>query len=191
MTTQGLAILLILVAWPSAGFADECGAAVDHRDGAAVLYAGGDLAGAFGQMQMALAACPQEPFYAFMLGNAAYRAGRFEQAAAAYAAFVKQRPTDFEGHLSLGFALHRLGDAIGAVHHWAEAVRLDPASPLARAAVAVGLVETGDLDNAAIQAAQATRLSDSSVDFHGFAIDIRWSANMQHVFDHMNTMTTP
>src|SRR5262245_57382258 len=125
MMRQLLAIsgLLVVLAKPNVGFAHSCDDAVHDRDKAAGLYARGDLSGATRQIEAAIVRCPEEPFYLFMLGNAALRAGNFERAATVYTQFVARRPDDFEGQLSLGFAVRRGGDSMNAVHHWVNALR--------------------------------------------------------------------
>jgi tetratricopeptide (TPR) repeat protein len=148
--------------------------AIAHRDQATSFYKHGNLASAITELTAAIRACPTEPFHRFMLGNALYRAGRLKESATSYAAFLDDRPYHMEGHMSLGFTLFELGDKTGALHHWTVAERIEPESPFARAALAVGLYATGDPENAAIQYDRAKTLDSRYGDSVALAIDIRW-----------------
>jgi len=174
---SGVTLLLLAPALFAA--VPECG--ISQRSRAAGLYERGDLAGATAQLEAALAICPEDTFLSFMLGNARFRAGAFDAAAAAYREFLRHRPTDFEGRMSLGFTLRRLGDKRGAIEQWNRALAANPGSSFAHAALAVGLAETGDADNAVSQMIEAVRLDPRYADPGKLSLDIRWTPDATQI----------
>jgi tetratricopeptide (TPR) repeat protein len=125
--------------------------------------------------------CPEDTFLSFMLANARFRAGEFDASAAAYRNFLRHRPSDFEGRMSLGFTLRRLGDQRGAIEQWNQALVSNPGSPFAHAALAVGLAETGDIDNAISQMIEAVRSDSRYADAGRLSLDIRWTPDVTQV----------
>ncbi len=67
----------------------------------------------------------------FNLGNAYYRLGRNEEAAAAYRRGLEYRPEHPSGHQNLALALLELGEYAEAERHCRRALELDPSSPRA------------------------------------------------------------
>lgn len=164
-----------LMAWVAAGAADNaCEKAKLVRDQAVQRYTHGDLPSAIVQLQATIRSCPSEPFYEFMLANALYRAGKLQESAAHYQTFLAARPEHLEGRLSLGFTLFELGEGKRAVEQWRAAVRLDPKSPFAHAALAVGLYAAGDAGESTAESARASDLDPRYGDPDALAIDIRW-----------------
>jgi tetratricopeptide (TPR) repeat protein len=161
------------------GAVPQCG--ISQRSRAAAFYERGDLPGATAQLEAGLATCPEDTFLSFMLGNARFRAGSFDAAASAYRSFLRDRRADFEGRMSLGFTLHRLGDKRGAIEQWNQALVANPDSPFAHAALAVGLAETGDTDNAISQVIEAVRLDPRYADPSQLSLDIRWTPDVTQV----------
>jgi tetratricopeptide (TPR) repeat protein len=161
--------------------APVCESGRDLRLAATAAYANHDLAQAIAKLRVAIQACPEEPFYRFMLGNALYRAGALADAAASYEAFLEQRSGDIEAHISLGFAAYELGDHSKAVREWTAAVRLEPESPLAHAALAAGLFAAGDEQNAAVQCRLAQTLDPRYSRPEELAVDIRWKPQVREV----------
>jgi tetratricopeptide (TPR) repeat protein len=144
-----------------------------YRERAAAFYRQGDLAATIAQLQEAVLSC-RGSFYKFMLGNALYRAGKLSESSRAYEAFLESRPNHFEARMCLGFAAFELGDKSKAIDQWTRAARLEPQSPFARAALAVGLYSIQDLDNAGVQYEQAMALDARYAQPEALATDIRW-----------------
>ncbi len=164
-----------LMAWVAAAAGDSaCEKARLVRYQAVQSYTHGDLAAAIAGLQTAMHSCPSEPFYQFMLANALYRAGRLQESAAHYQTFLARRPDHLEARMSLGFTLFELGEWTRAVEQWHAAVRRDPKSPFAHAALAVGLYAGGDAEEAAAESARARELDPRYGDPDALAIDIRW-----------------
>jgi tetratricopeptide (TPR) repeat protein len=165
-----------------------CKSGVTYRKSAAALYARGDLASAISKLRESIQFCPEEPFLSFMLGNALYRAGLFDESAEAYQAFLVTRTNHFEAHMSLGFTLFELGDKGKALHQWIIAADIEPESPFARAALAVGLYSSGDLEGAAIQYHRAVILDPRYAQSEALAIDIRWKPPVRAVLNEVKEL---
>jgi tetratricopeptide (TPR) repeat protein len=159
-----------------AGDLGACESARDYRYQATASYRRGDLSLTVNELRQAIALCPAEPFYKFMLANALYRAGYLQQSAGAYESYLQSQPSHFEAHMCLGFVSFELGDLKKSVEHWTAAVRLQPESPFAHAALAAGLYSIQDVDNARIQYQVATAIDARYAAPEELAIDVRWKA---------------
>ena len=101
---------------------------------AVFLEASGDLAGAEGALQAALAEAPSLPQISKNLGDICYRLGRFDDAWDAYQRAVRLHPNLGDDlHFKLGNLALKRGDPDAARGHWGRAVELNPRHQLARA----------------------------------------------------------
>ena len=91
-----------------------------------VLFRQREWSGAIHHYGEAARLRPQHPDTYLGLGYACYRAGRVDEAVAAWRATVRQSPSDALPHLSLAVGLHALGQKVEALHHLAWAQELDP-----------------------------------------------------------------
>lgn len=166
---------------PSAVAGDACNivAARSHRGRATDSYSRGNLTGAVQELRIAIAVCPSEPLSRFMLANALYRIKRINEAASFYQSVVDRQSGNFEALMSLGFSRFELGDRDAAVEAWLTAMRLETDSPFARAALAVGLLATGDTDNALAQYEHAIGLDQSYGNIDVLAVDVRWKPEVR------------
>ena len=162
--------------WASAADTVACDMArmMHHREKATSEYKAGHLPLATTELRKAVASCRDDAFSHFMLGNALYRENSLSDAKASYQAVTKRQPGDFETRMSLGFTLFELGEKTAAVEEWLFAMRLDTTSPFARAALAIGLLATGDVGNALMQYEQAITIDQRYADPKALSIDIRW-----------------
>jgi len=147
-----------------------------HRELATSHYKAGNLTLATKELQKTVALCQEDAFSHFMLANALYRENRLLEAKVSYQTVAKHRPGDLETRMSLGFTLFELGETTAATEEWLFAMRLDTTSAFARAALAVVLMATGDIDNALMQYEQAVTLDKRYADRKALSIDIRWKA---------------
>ena len=160
--------------FPAAADVTPCENAVVARDLATSSYRQGDFGSATRGLRQAIALCPSEPFYEFMLGNALYRAGELKESARHYEKFLAARPNHLEARMSLGFTWFEIGERKRALDEWRAAATIDPQSGFARAALAVGLYATGDRDNAALNCELAMKLDFRYGKPDALGVDIRW-----------------
>lgn len=153
--------------------------------GVTASYEAGNLDAAIVQLQRLLERAPDDAQLHFMLGNALYRRGAFQQAADAYARALTLRPLDAETHVSRGFALYELGDCPQAVRDWTHAAIAYPDEPLARAALAVGLYCVGEFERASKEYRAAIALDPRYSTSHALRVDIRWKDNTVVVLDRL------
>jgi tetratricopeptide (TPR) repeat protein len=97
------------------------------------------------------------------LGDAAWRSGRYAEAAAHFREAVRINPGFFVGWANLGQALASLGDP-GAPAAFAEAIRLEPAFVPARAGLGVFELARGNLPAAEREFLETLRLDPAHVD---------------------------
>ncbi len=81
-------------------------------------------------------------------GQAAYRAGRFEEAASEFRGAIEIKPDSVSGHINLGSALGRLGDADGAIEEYRKAIAIAPANATALYNLGALLRQRGELAEA-------------------------------------------
>ena len=82
------------------------------------------------------------------MGRALYRAHHFGEARDYFARATSVRPDSADAAASLGFALHRLGDDVGAARQIRRALRLDPDAFEARVYLGHLLYDRGDWEGA-------------------------------------------
>jgi len=82
------------------------------------------------------------------LGVALGAMGKWEEARQAFAAALKNNPSDPEIHYNFGVALKYHGDWRGAVQEFTSAIELRPGHPQARCSLAEGLFQIGENDRA-------------------------------------------
>jgi Flp pilus assembly protein TadD len=82
------------------------------------------------------------------MGRALYREQLFTEAKDVFAKVVAVRPDNGEGVAALGYALHRLGEDVGASRHLRRALRLDPDLYEARVYLGHLLFDRGDWEAA-------------------------------------------
>jgi tetratricopeptide (TPR) repeat protein len=81
-------------------------------------------------------------------GQAAYRAGRFEEAAAEFRGAIEIKPSAVSGHINLGSTLGHLGDTDGAIAEYRTAIELAPANSTALYNLGALLRQRGELADA-------------------------------------------
>ncbi len=81
-------------------------------------------------------------------GQAAYRAGRFEEAAEEFRGAIEIKPTGVAGHINLGSTLGQLGDTDGAIAEYRKAIELAPANATALYNLGALLRQRGELGEA-------------------------------------------
>ena len=111
------------------------------------------------QAQAVLAVAPNNAETRFLLANALFQQQRYEEAAAHYREYLTAQPNDVNALINGGVAMiatGRLDDAIGLFRH---AVDVDPRSATTRQVLALGLLDRGDFEGAAVQARQGLALS--------------------------------
>ncbi len=82
------------------------------------------------------------------MGKALYREGLFPDSRDVFSKLVAVHPGSAEGVSSLGYALHRLGDEVGASRHLRRALKLDPDLHEARVYLGHLLYDRGDWEAA-------------------------------------------
>jgi len=105
------------------------------------------------QLDAAVAAHIQDPYdpdARALLGQAAYNADRFEEAARQYAFIVEHHPEDPDARLHLAAAEMRRGNHTHEIRQLEAALRRSPEDIAARAALAVALTRLERLDEAAV-----------------------------------------
>lgn len=81
-------------------------------------------------------------------GQAAYRAGRFDEAAKEFRGAVEIKPTSVAGHINLGSTLGQMGDSEGAIAEYRKAIELAPANATALYNLGALLRQRGELGEA-------------------------------------------
>lgn len=139
-------------AWLAGGEAKKARAALDaalaggslvglalgeaHLDRARALVAGGDLAGARGDLDKALGNAADDPLAWLLSATLARRASDLARAKTDIAQALTLGSDDPAVHLEAGNIAAAAGDAAGAQAAWRTAARLRPDSPSAQAALA-------------------------------------------------------
>jgi Flp pilus assembly protein TadD len=82
------------------------------------------------------------------MGRALYREGLFSEAKEVFSKVVAVRPDNGDGVAALAYALHRLGDEVGASRHLRRALKLDPDLHDARVYLGHLLYDRGDWEAA-------------------------------------------
>lgn len=152
-----------------------------HIERSINYYTRGDLPSAIAELHAAQQLAPTDAQVNFMLGNALYRYGDVAGAAEAYGKTVVVQPNHFEAHMSRGFAFFEAGKVDQAVGEWATAKRLELREPFARAALAVGLYASGQVEEARLQYAEAVALNSRYRDPDNLRLDIRWKPRVLNI----------
>jgi hypothetical protein len=106
--------------------------------------ADGDTEGARAALRRAAARFPEDGTDLGMLGQACYRAGLYDEAAAAYGKLVDDNPTEVSARVNLGLAWLKGGNQAEAVKQFSIALDLDPEHRRAMGYLGLALLETGD-----------------------------------------------
>jgi tetratricopeptide (TPR) repeat protein len=99
-------------------------------------------------------------------GRVAFRAGRYQDAAAEFMAAVDANPQSVEGHTNLAAALAQLGESAAAIEELNEVLRIDPQRPAARFNLGSLLLAAGKHEEAAAQLAEVVRLEPENPEAH-------------------------
>lgn len=101
---------------------------------------------------------------AFILrGRLAFRAGRYDEAAAAFRQAVEARPDSVPARVNLGTALGQLGDRVGAIHQFRQALEVDPDNPTAHFNLGALLAAEGALEPAIVELGRAVELAPADL----------------------------
>ena len=131
----------------SAGTGDEI-ASIDeefqhHFAVASERLASGDTEGAREPLRRAAARLPEDATALGLLGQACYRAGLFDEAAAAYGRLVDENPAEVSARVNLGLAWLKGGKLADAVKQFGIALDLDPDHRRAMGYLGLALLESG------------------------------------------------
>lgn len=102
-----------------------------HLEEGKSLYKAGDYSGAYQSFQKAQALAPEPSQLDAYLAQAAYRAGKFDEAVSAYQR-ARNNNTDTWSSYNHGNAQFRNNDIKGAIESYKEALRKDPNNDMAR-----------------------------------------------------------
>jgi hypothetical protein len=115
-----------------------------HLSRGSDLLVRGDLAEAIHSLQRAAQLRPKDVKVAGLLGQACYRGGRYEEAAAAYARLVDQTPTEVAARVNLGLANLKAGRLDEAVKQFTIVLDLKPDHKKAMGYLGLARLESGD-----------------------------------------------
>ena len=115
-----------------------------HLAVASDRLATGDAEGAQEPLRRASARLPEDGTSLGLLGQACYRAGLFDEAAAAYARLVNENPDEVSARVNLGLAWLKGGKQPEAVKQFSTALELDPEHKRAMGYLGLALLESGD-----------------------------------------------
>lgn len=102
-----------------------------HFDEGKSLYKEGDYSGAYQSFQKAQALAPEPSQLDAYLAQAAYRAGKFDEAASAYQR-TRENKSDLWSSYNQGNAQFRNNDIQGAIESYKDALRKNPNNDMAR-----------------------------------------------------------
>jgi uncharacterized protein (AIM24 family)/thioredoxin-like negative regulator of GroEL len=114
-----------------------------HLAVATERLAGGDTEGAREPLRRAAARLPEDGTALGLLGQACYRAGLFDEAAAAYGRLVDDNPAEVSSRVNLGLAWLKGGNLPDAVKQFSLALDLDPEHRRAMGYLGLALLESG------------------------------------------------
>ena len=115
-----------------------------HLSVASDRLAKGDVDGAREPLRRASARLPEDGTSLGLLGQACYRAGLFDEAAAAYGRLVDENPAEISARVNLGLAWLKGGKQAEAVKQFSIAIDLDPEHKRAMGYLGLALLESGD-----------------------------------------------
>jgi len=102
-----------------------------HLDRARALVAAGDMEGARGDIDKALAEAPGDPLAWLLSATLARRQGDLKRAAADIAEALRRSPDDVSVQMEAGNVAATAGDEANARTAWARVIELSPGSPAA------------------------------------------------------------
>lgn len=105
-----------------------------HLDRARALAAAGDMEGARGDIDKALADAPADPLAWLLSATLARREGNLKRAAADIAEALKRSPDDVSVQFEAGNVAAAAGDEANARTAWGRVIELSPGSPAAASA---------------------------------------------------------
>ena len=103
-----------------------------------------DVEGAREPLRRAAARLPDDGTSLGLLGQACYRAGLYDEAAAAYGRLVDENPVEVPARVNLGLAWLKGGKLSEAVKQFSVALDLDPDHKRAMGYLGLALLESGD-----------------------------------------------
>jgi hypothetical protein len=115
-----------------------------HLSRGSDLLVRGDLAEAIRSLQRAAQLRPKDVKVAGLLGQASYRAGRYEEAAEAYGRLVDQGPTEVAARVNLGLANLKAGRLDEAVKQFTVVLDLNPDHKKAMGYLGLARLESAD-----------------------------------------------
>jgi hypothetical protein len=115
-----------------------------HLSVASDRLARGDTEGAREPLRRAAARLPDDGTSLGLLGQACYRAGLYDEAAAAYGRLVDENPVEIPARVNLGLAWLKGGKLPEAVKQFSVALDLDPDHKRAMGYLGLALLESGD-----------------------------------------------
>ena len=115
-----------------------------HLDAGEGRLSAGDAEGAKESLRKAAARMPRDGASLGLLGQACYRAGLYEEAAAAYGKLVDDNPAEVSARVNLGLAWLKAGRHADAVRQFSIALDLDPEHRKAMGYLGLALLESGD-----------------------------------------------
>jgi len=115
-----------------------------HLSVASDRLAKGDVDGARETLRRAAARLPDDGTSLGLLGQACYRAGLYDEAAAAYVRLVDENPVEISARVNLGLAWLKGGKQAEAVKQFSVALDLDPQHRRAMGYLGLALLESGD-----------------------------------------------
>jgi len=115
-----------------------------HLSVASERLAAGDAEGARERLRRAAARLPGDGTSLGLLGQACYRAGLYEEAAAAYGKLVEESPVEVSARVNLGLAWLKGGKQAEAVKQFSVALDIEPDHRRAMGYLGLALLESGD-----------------------------------------------
>jgi hypothetical protein len=115
-----------------------------HLSVASDRLARGDVDGAREPLRRAAARLPDDGTSLGLLGQACYRAGLYDEAAAAYGRLVDENPVEISARVNLGLAWLKGGKQAEAVKQFSIALDIDPEHKRAMGYLGLALLESGD-----------------------------------------------
>ncbi|HXJ95090.1 MAG TPA: tetratricopeptide repeat protein [Terriglobia bacterium] len=109
---------------------------------------------------------PHDPSVHFALAYVLAQEGKWDEAAAQYAAVISSQPSDVVVRNNLGLALRKSGDVDGAIREYRQALAIDPAFSETHDNLGVALMEKGDVDGAVAEFGEAVRQNPKNSQAH-------------------------
>jgi tetratricopeptide (TPR) repeat protein len=172
-------------------FATASAAAIDSEGANALrasdLYRRGNLASATKVLEEGTRQFPESAQLHFMLGNAYFRAGKWDTAASQYQVSESLRPNHPDTPLNLGYAFYRAGRTDEAVEAWRRSVALSPYDALPYLSLGVGLA--AQRKPAESRGCVVKAISLDANWKRRVSRDVRWSPEMVSALEQIATRT--